>query len=884
MHSTEALPSQIACSKMQGQGLEYSYSRGVTLRNDGICSLQLVEHVETNLVYACKSVSTETQEAVREVEVEVDAMTRVARHLNIVTLHEVFKEREATHLVMDLCPGGDVCDYLLGNQSRPESTTAFIFWQVAQALAHCHARRVVHRDVKPEKMLVASVTKDWHGQRRMLVKLGGFNTAVCLRPGERAAGVVGSAAYLAPEVCQRQPYGCEADMWSFGVSLFCALAGYFPFPKVDLSSEAAWNGPTARPKYKPRVWSTISDEALDLVQSLLLVDPSARMTAEAVLRHPWITQHRPPRESSLRNLFLNRKHLERLSLTLEQAKSRTAETARKTSRDSNQDFLRRAVSLDEGFQVSHAATSSRRLVPYHSTDGFQQATEERELRNQGRQPPSMASGLVIDTSSAHNAFQDISPRSCQLFRHISPRSTHSQQSSAQIWPKGISPKDANRCQWSTGQSPSWSPYSAALPPPSPSSSRGASPRSSFEAQQRALALDPSSQRTCSRKIVSRLVEYKDNDVPLAVVCCLPPNFTAPPTLDWFDGTQPNTFNHPMGTEDFKSVQKHASHGKPRFPPMPISVLEEDTEGINDFASEELYLSPVEVHSGAVTGDDLPVAPVITTGTSIQLASYRLPLPHLEDSNAADMQHFLNDVPTGNVVIASPTSHRAALAVRGPSLDEADLSPTPLATVLSSVPSGALEREAFCKKVASDSPARRLARARLRHPFSETSPYNSLSSSSSIATSLSESAATLLQSLPSDAEFSFPSIDSIQSAQASCSPTSRSALRRKKIVPKLLPSAQSLPSNTSRQGGTANSGVEISTPMSASTFLQYANPQHFSSSSWDRNSAATSPSSASCESYNTDTFSEDFTPTSAGSIPFIKLQTRSSRPSTPGPSF
>eukprot|EP00271_Cylindrocystis_brebissonii_P002832 TRINITY_DN13609_c0_g2_i1.p1 TRINITY_DN13609_c0_g2~~TRINITY_DN13609_c0_g2_i1.p1 ORF type:complete len:123 (+),score=6.52 TRINITY_DN13609_c0_g2_i1:102-470(+) len=73
------------------------------------------------------SVYLEQREAL-EVRAEIEAMKRVAGHMNIVTLHELFEEENAVHLILDLCSGGDLYDYFIESRGRPESMTAFIFW------------------------------------------------------------------------------------------------------------------------------------------------------------------------------------------------------------------------------------------------------------------------------------------------------------------------------------------------------------------------------------------------------------------------------------------------------------------------------------------------------------------------------------------------------------------------------------------------------------------------------------------------------------------------------------------------------------------------------------------------------------------------------------
>eukprot|EP00271_Cylindrocystis_brebissonii_P006354 TRINITY_DN19105_c0_g1_i1.p1 TRINITY_DN19105_c0_g1~~TRINITY_DN19105_c0_g1_i1.p1 ORF type:complete len:608 (-),score=69.31 TRINITY_DN19105_c0_g1_i1:259-2082(-) len=272
------------------QCMEHVYSIGSTLGKGTAGTVRVVKQIGSGRLYACKTIPTgDSKCAVREIQGEVDAMTRAAGHANIVALHEVVEGREATHLVLDLCSGGDLYGYLSASHGRLETTTAFIFWQVADALAHCHARGVVHGDVKPENILLLQPTESsGESQRPPLVKLADFGSAACLEPGGQAVGLVGSAQYVAPEVARKQPYGAAADMWSLGISIFGALTGRFPFGKMDglLHGEKS-SDPSQR-------WSQISPDAKDLMHSLLQMDPSKRPSAAEVLRHPWIVNHHPP--------------------------------------------------------------------------------------------------------------------------------------------------------------------------------------------------------------------------------------------------------------------------------------------------------------------------------------------------------------------------------------------------------------------------------------------------------------------------------------------------------------------------------------------------------------------------------------------------------------
>ncbi|CAI5475029.1 unnamed protein product [Closterium sp. Yama58-4] len=209
--------------------------------------------------------------------------TRAATHPAIVQLHEVFEDDAGIHLVMDLCDSGDLYDEVVRRGRLPEKESALLFRQIASALAFCHARGVMHRDMKPENILLH---KQEDASNRLTVKLADFGLAIPLSAGETTRGISGSTFYMAPEVLSGE-YGHSADVWSLGVLLFTMLSGAVPFFGDDNSesTEAVLNGQL---DFSSPGWATISIEAKGLIRCMLHRDPRRRPTAAKVLSHPWV--------------------------------------------------------------------------------------------------------------------------------------------------------------------------------------------------------------------------------------------------------------------------------------------------------------------------------------------------------------------------------------------------------------------------------------------------------------------------------------------------------------------------------------------------------------------------------------------------------------------
>jgi serine/threonine protein kinase len=149
------------------------------------------------------------------------------RHPNVAAVHDLVQHGRSQWLVMDYHPAGTLAALLRGGRRLPPAIVAALGLQLLAALRAVHAAGVVHCDVKPANLLLDD-------GRLVLIDFG-IAAAGGDHPGGRDEPdvVVGSPAYMAPEVVRGETPGPPADLWSLGATLYTAVEGRAPFPHRD---------------------------------------------------------------------------------------------------------------------------------------------------------------------------------------------------------------------------------------------------------------------------------------------------------------------------------------------------------------------------------------------------------------------------------------------------------------------------------------------------------------------------------------------------------------------------------------------------------------------------------------------------------------------------
>ncbi|KAF8471279.1 kinase-like domain-containing protein [Kalaharituber pfeilii] len=231
--------------------------------------VRIVERRDTGLTFALKYIRKD--EVVRSESVRnIIRERRMLEHLNhpfLCNLRYSFQDIEYLYIVVDLMNGGDL-RFHLSRKTFTEEAVKFWIAELACAVLYIHGRGIVHRDIKPDNILLDS---DGH------VHLADFNVASEIHHDRPLTSKSGTLAYLAPEVYAGGGYGRAVDWWSLGVVFYECIYGKRPFSS-DTHESLGQEIMKASPKY-PVTNPPVTTNCFDAIRSLLQADIRKRIGA-----------------------------------------------------------------------------------------------------------------------------------------------------------------------------------------------------------------------------------------------------------------------------------------------------------------------------------------------------------------------------------------------------------------------------------------------------------------------------------------------------------------------------------------------------------------------------------------------------------------------------
>ncbi|KAF2796214.1 kinase-like protein [Melanomma pulvis-pyrius CBS 109.77] len=242
--------------------------------------VRIVERKDTGLTFALKYIRKD--EVVRSESVRnIIRERRMLEHLNhpfLCNLRYSFQDIEYLYIVVDLMNGGDL-RFHISRKTFTEDAVRFWIAQLGCAVRYIHQQGIVHRDIKPDNVLLDS---EGH------VHLADFNVASDFTPHKPLTSKSGTLAYLAPEVYEGKGYSCEVDWWSLGVLFYECIYNKRPFEASshDSLAQKISKGEPTFPVTNPPV----TMPCLHAISSLLEKDRKKRIGAigfETFLDNPF---------------------------------------------------------------------------------------------------------------------------------------------------------------------------------------------------------------------------------------------------------------------------------------------------------------------------------------------------------------------------------------------------------------------------------------------------------------------------------------------------------------------------------------------------------------------------------------------------------------------
>lgn len=161
---------------------------------------------------------------IEDLHIEMNILSQLS-HENIVRLYAVYMQNEKIYMVMEYLRGGELLQAICKREFYSEGDARQLLKQIASALHYIHQREVIHRDVKPENLILADLSFNSHVK---LVDFGFATTSQQVRD-HPSSYLCGTRGYIAPEVLKDRKYSNKSDVWSLGVVFYIMISGLMPF-------------------------------------------------------------------------------------------------------------------------------------------------------------------------------------------------------------------------------------------------------------------------------------------------------------------------------------------------------------------------------------------------------------------------------------------------------------------------------------------------------------------------------------------------------------------------------------------------------------------------------------------------------------------------------
>lgn len=269
--------------KSNGDEIVKIYSKGKFLGKGGFAKCYEFKCKNNNKLYAAKIVSKSNLvkiPAKQKLKSEIK-IHKSLHHPNIVKFEHVFEDKNNVYILLEICKNKTLNEMLKKRKVVTEMEVKFFLDQILKAVKFMHKNKVIHRDLKLGNLFLGD---------NMQIKIGDFGLATIIEfQGQLRHTICGTPNYIAPEILEGKSGGhsYEVDLWAIGVIIFTLLTGRPPFETDDVK-ETYKRIKINSYKFPDHI--LISQDAKDLIKSLLIIDPKMRLKIDDIKKHSFMTR------------------------------------------------------------------------------------------------------------------------------------------------------------------------------------------------------------------------------------------------------------------------------------------------------------------------------------------------------------------------------------------------------------------------------------------------------------------------------------------------------------------------------------------------------------------------------------------------------------------
>jgi 3-phosphoinositide dependent protein kinase-1 len=261
-----------------------------------LSEILLVENKKTKEKYTIKSYQKKKiHQLYKEMELinEKNVMEKIQNHQNIVSYYGTAKDDFKIYFLYEYIKGEDLYKIVSNYGLKSEQLVKFYFIQILNAIKYLHSLSIPHRDIKPDNVIITS-----DGTKIKLIDFGSSCILNDLTNEKKYEEIIkkeksqkkifkyfiGTPGFIAPECIHNKFADTRSDYWSLGCLLYNLLTGFPPFlgentfDKLEKASDGKFIYPNG----------ILSEDAIDLINKLIVVDADKRLNIDQILSHPFL--------------------------------------------------------------------------------------------------------------------------------------------------------------------------------------------------------------------------------------------------------------------------------------------------------------------------------------------------------------------------------------------------------------------------------------------------------------------------------------------------------------------------------------------------------------------------------------------------------------------